>query len=216
MRPTDKATIIDVVQRIYGATGAPLSREQMMVLLTAVREFAPRRSGLRDLGDSAVHAIRDRYGVHEYLQNLLGELRSAFETRGPTPVVNVAYPIGTVIEELNSVFEAAGIAERLNPRDGFTRKTLAWGIAEVLHGTTIVLDGAVGHMYRRVDERGVPRFELAIEFLEDRVEFGLPNLGGFAVPWLIGDDEAETDWSSVLGDMPRRLDRRGAFGQHLD
>lgn len=201
MRDNDLAHLRDLVHRLRDPEDT-FTRSDSVAFLILLRDSAPPKSMLKDLGHSVAHGVREKGVSFEYLEKYSLHLRR-WLIHGGTLQTNVMFPIGTVIKEINSVLSNLLVAERLDggPTSRFVLSTI---IADVLDGTSYKLRVATGRLAigHHADD-GRPVFLADIQFDHDidgflkvradqSVSLKVRADQSVANTWMIGDDEVQT------------------------
>ena len=194
MRDSDRRDLEATVRRVASGSTVHLARADFIALLVSVRQHARPGSTLRDLGDSTAHDIRDRGDVHRHLQRTIDAVVGVV-TSGTSDTIEarLVHPVEDVLSDLNAVLSGEEININLDPMDSRVRKTMAWGVAQALDGTSFDLKQG-----RATMSSGTPNSPATLPHIRLYLD-GTVTLQEFlAFEWLLTLEEARGDWSSVL------------------
>lgn len=198
MRERDVAHLQELIARL-GQSAEHLPRSDALTLLILLRDPAPRKSMVRDLGHSVAHDSRDQGLSFEYLKKFALNVRRVL-IHGGNLRVPIMFPIGDVIAEMNSVLQRLGISGRLPAEDARVRYALASAIADVLDGTTFKLDFARITLRGVGDSVGYRAFAAQIVYLHDiegAIHIRAEKQNALAFPWLMSDREIEATLTEI-------------------
>lgn len=198
MRQRDSDHLRELMRRL-SSLDKPLSRSEALSLLILLREVAPTKSMLRDLGHSVAHAERDKGLSFDYLEKFTMNVRRVL-IHGGNLHSKILFPIVDVIGEINGVLAHVGIEERLPKDDPGIQYALANPVADALDGTSYKLRVAVATLSYVGTESGYPQYLATIRFKHDiEGAITLPADGrGLGFPWLMGIDEVRPSLESII------------------
>jgi len=168
-------------------------RSDVSVALMTLREVPGISSVLQDPTHSVAHDARDRGHAFSYCQRFLHELNVAIEDGGKVHV-RVLYPISNVIGDVNRALASVGIGVKLDGKSEAVQKRVAFAVGDALNGTTFEYQGLAARLDARLDD-GDAKFTVIVQS-PDLSAYGLANLAGFALPWML--KHPLTGWEGIV------------------
>lgn len=167
MREQDVNHLRTIVRKILAPSQHP-TRSDAVAFLILVRELAPPKGPLRDLGDAAAHGKRTKGTSFDYLNKYSLNLRRVF-IHGGRLRTSVVAPIRDVIIEINGVLGRLGVKERLPRDDAVIAQKTALMIGNALNDTTYELRVAKGLLRMSLNREGQIMMSASVQFYDDIV-----------------------------------------------